>query len=366
MGIGTIPTPGDFPQGESARPELLILGASTRAAAQSGRRAGLVVACADRFADQDLEAIAEVVKVQSQRFPARLSKLLERFPGVPWMYTGPLENHPTLVGRWAGRSPLLGNRPDVLRKVRNPIAWSTMLTEHGIAAPRCSRTPVKKRGWIRKRSRGEYWQEWIVGESRSAMYLANDSGVELIGVTNQLVGERWLNAPPLVYCGSVRLETSESERSAWLQLGTCLAKWSGLRGLFGVDAIVKGGLPWPVEINPRYTASVELLERVLGRALIADHFAAFARHGGGVKSVREVAEPCQEVGAKAVLFAPGRVSIPAGFWPWLLDNGFLAADIPHDGEIINRGQPILTAFGADEASLKKIARTIYSRLAIID
>jgi len=41
-------------------PSLLILGASTRAAAHSARRAGFRPICADMFTDEDLREVAEV------------------------------------------------------------------------------------------------------------------------------------------------------------------------------------------------------------------------------------------------------------------------------------------------------------------
>ena len=43
----------------------------------------------------------------------------------------------------------------------------------------------------------------------------------------------------------------------------------GLAGWFGVDFILRDGIPWPVEINPRYTASVEIHELASGRSLLA-------------------------------------------------------------------------------------------------
>ncbi len=42
-------------------PRLMILGASTRAAAQSAVRAGFQPVCADHFADEDLFEVAEVL-----------------------------------------------------------------------------------------------------------------------------------------------------------------------------------------------------------------------------------------------------------------------------------------------------------------
>ena len=54
-------------------------------------------------------------------------------------------------------------------------------------------------------------------------------------------------------------------------LGDFLAASYRLVGLFGVDFILSDGQPWPVEINPRYTASVEVLELALRRSLLAEH-----------------------------------------------------------------------------------------------
>ena len=50
-----------------------------------------------------------------------------------------------------------------------------------------------------------------------------------------------------------------------------LAQGCGLIGLFGVDFILSEGVPWPLEVNPRYAASVEVLELAIGRSLLAEH-----------------------------------------------------------------------------------------------
>src|SRR5207249_9264748 len=80
-------------------------------------------------------------------------------------------------------------------------------------------------------------------------------------VTRQLVGEPWLHAAPFHYCGSIGpLPLSESLWRKFWRIGTVLAKAFRLRGLFGVDCVLRDGIPWPVEVNPRYPASVEVLE----------------------------------------------------------------------------------------------------------
>ena len=50
-----------------------------------------------------------------------------------------------------------------------------------------------------------------------------------------------------------------------------LAKRFSLAGLFGVDAIVNDEGVWTVEINPRYTASMELVEPSLDASLVDLH-----------------------------------------------------------------------------------------------
>ena len=48
------------------------------------------------------------------------------------------------------------------------------------------------------------------------------------------------------------------------KLGTVLAQAFRLVGLFGVDGVLDAERFWPVEVNPRYTASVEVLEGATG------------------------------------------------------------------------------------------------------
>ena len=42
----------------------------------------------------------------------------------------------------------------------------------------------------------------------------------------------------------------------------------GLVGLNGIDFIARDGVPWPIEVNPRYSASMELLERARGHVAV--------------------------------------------------------------------------------------------------
>ena len=63
------------------------------------------------------------------------------------------------------------------------------------------------------------------------------------------------------YCGNIGPITLPVPVRNILQgIGDTLAVKAGLRGVFGIDFILEGKTPVPVEVNPRYTASVEVLE----------------------------------------------------------------------------------------------------------
>ena len=52
-----------------------------------------------------------------------------------WLYTGALENYPRLVDAWAELRPLLGNRGDILRRVRNPQLMAEVFARAGRPCP---------------------------------------------------------------------------------------------------------------------------------------------------------------------------------------------------------------------------------------
>jgi predicted ATP-grasp superfamily ATP-dependent carboligase len=382
-----------------ARPDpLLILGASARAAAFSALRAGLRPWCADLFADTDLKACCVAFRLEPVDYPQGFVRVARQGPPGPWLYTGGLENRPALVRRLARERPLWGNDAPVLRVVRSPRAVSDLLRGAGLPCPEV-RLPADgaPRGgrWLVKPLRGAggtairfwdggtspppggrvYLQEFIAGDSCAAVYVGDGSGARLLGVTRQLTGEPWLCARPFAYCGSIGpLVLAPAVRQALERLGDVLVRGTGLRGLFGVDFIRNDAGCWPVEVNPRYTASVEVLEHALGIAALESHRRVFESAPG---AEAEPAAARAETGApdfigKAVLFARAPLVFPeGGAWqpggegPWRLPE---LADVPPPGTRIGAGRPVLTFFtrGASLANcrerLQRIAADLDRRL----
>jgi predicted ATP-grasp superfamily ATP-dependent carboligase len=355
---------------------LLIFGASARAAAFSALRAGFRPWCADLFADADLRAACPAVRLPG-RYPEAFAELVRAPVRGPWLYTGGLENHPDLVGRMAQLRPLWGNGAEVLRRVRDPQVLAAAAREAGLPAPRLCRGRSSHPGrWLvkplagsggagvrfhdgRRPPRGDvYLQEFIEGLSVSAVFTSSSPGT-LVGLTRQLVGEPFLNAPPFRYAGNVGPLPAGDQGEGLVRLGHALAL-AGVRGVFGVDGVLNHAGFWPVEVNPRYTASVEVLEHATGWRAMHHH----ARQFTGAVPLPGVVT--QGVVGKAVLYAPADGVFPAeGPWaetlhaPPAADELPAFADVPHPGEPLRRGRPVLTLLcrgGSADACLAELRR----------
>lgn len=390
-------------------PRVLILGASVRAAAQSALRAGFVPWAADVFADADLCAAADARRVED--YPAGLPAAAAMAPAAPWMYTGGLENRPELVQRISAQRPLWGNPAEVLRQVRDPWRVRRALVAAGIGCPLLARSPEglpADGSWLCKPLRGSggagifawrgqwpraspgdgcqktclqaqpgqsprggraYFQQRIRGRPCSAVFVGAGGRSVLIGVTLQLIGTRWTHAKPFRYAGSVGpLPVAGPVAAQFRRIGQALAGEFGLVGVFGVDAVLTQGQVWPVEVNPRWTASVEVLERAWGMPALAWHAAACSASRlpeGWAEGYR----PTPWVG-KAILFAPGELWVTEGFagWArprWADQEWPELADVPAPGTRILPGRPVLTVF-AQGASQAAVLKDLACRLAEVE
>jgi predicted ATP-grasp superfamily ATP-dependent carboligase len=350
------------------RPHVVIAGVSTRAWAASASRAGYRVTAVDAFGDADLRAVADVLPLRRDsgtHYTADHAAEVARRVSAPLVaYTSNLENHPRAVAALARGRRLLGNPPGVLTQVRNPLLLMRTLAACGFAVPmtRASEPPGEgHRRWLLKprRSGGghgtapwrrghpvprrSYLQERIAGVTGSVVFAADGRRVAVLGLSRQLVGERAFGATGFRYCGSLLVSRGEPlfERQAELMaraaaLATATTEAFGLRGVNGIDFIARGGVPYPIEVNPRYSASMELVERATGLCLFAIHVDACA--GRLAAPVGAVARTY----GKAIIYARHDLVVddPASWTEAPL------ADLPHRHERIARGRPICTAFAS--------------------
>jgi predicted ATP-grasp superfamily ATP-dependent carboligase len=367
--------------------DVILMGASVRALAASALRAGLVPWCADLFGDVDLARACAARVLPLAQYPGGFVALARDAPNVPWMYTGGIENAPELVDQMPRR--LWGIGGEALRAARDPQGLQAL----GLPLPALATTPDERdarRRWLLKplRSSGGleirpwqagmafdasqyYLQELRAGVPCSAVFLGRADGTaRLVGASRQIIGATWLHARPFLYAGSIGpLPLPPRIEAAVRRWGEVLASALGLRGIFGCDFLLDDDRAWLLEVNPRYTASVEILERASGEALLASHVAAFAGRAS-TASLPQV----EGVHGKAVLYAREAMRFPER-GPWLdaLDMPLASlhvayADIPRAGSVIARGRPVLTFFAAGgdsaacEGHLREIARDLDRRL----
>ena len=373
---------------------MLIVGGSTRAAAWSALRAGLQPVCADLFADVDLREIADVISPRD--YPDSLAVDLAGVRSDGWFYTGALENRPDLIDSLLmtakNRGELWGTPPPALRIIRDPVRLRETLHRAGFptldlqvgSAPPCDgrwmQKPLHSAGgrgvriWDEASARlstseSVYYQRFQRGESLSALFHASDHDLFFLGMCRSLTDSFRSNAPgPNMYCGTIGpLVASLSESSfdattarQSLEQAHALAA-CGLRGLFGIDLIRdEYGTPWVVEVNPRYTASVEILELASRQPLIfppdreIDHSktSAFSRSSSPDRS------PAKRIVAKQVLYAPRKLIAP-DFSSWRGTPSVwqvpIVADLPVPGSLIDATWPICTvmAEGINEAECQQ-------------
>jgi len=339
---------------------------------RQGRRsvavsAGFTTYSIDLFNDSDLQVCGPSARID--RFQ-QLEQAAAKAPPSPFVYLGGLENHPGVIHRISQTRQLLGIGAEALAQARDPFQWSAALTSAGIHALAVSPHPPRDSSpWLKKPLRSiagkgivpasvatqsqpqAYFQQFQQGESQSGLFLANGDRCLLLGVCKQLLGPDWGGESRYTYCGSIGPLSLDSKRhTQWTAIGECLTGAFGLMGLFGVDAIADNQGVWSVEINPRYTASAELLERSLGVSLVGLHVAA-----AGQQALPDRVQHNGGIYGKCII----RSRAGGTILPEYLANIHLlnanqpyprVADIPPIGAAIAPGGPIVTYFTRNNPS----------------
>ena len=239
------------------------------------------------------------------------------------VYTASLENAPHIVEKLAaGAGPaadlghdrsgpvLLGNRPEILARVRHGPTLFGFLASQGVPAPltlgsrqaasmkdlaagqRWLRKPVRSGGghdisfWPDNRPPGAGFvlQQYVPGRPCSAAFVANGRDALLLGICEQLIGRPEFGGGDFAYCGNLYpLSGYEGAAGAGLvgdltAMVSALTREYGLVGLNGLDFVLSEGQAWPVEVNPRYSASMELVETATGLSMFDWHVRSTLGH----------------------------------------------------------------------------------------
>ena len=349
---------------------LAIIGASARAAAFSAIAAGHEVVAADLFADEDLQARCNATRMEP-RPDAFVEWMADQAVGG-WLYTGSFENYPAQVATMEQLHPLFGTGSLALSKLLCIERLARDVRKNGGLFPEILNAEPPRSGGTRwlakpylsaggigvvdwtpsaKLSRTSYWQKHIAGTAVSAACVAAGGASRLLGITQQLIGTDWVHATKYHYAGSIGpLSVAKDTREQIIRAMSILACSLELVGLFGLDFVVDAsGSAWLVDINPRYTASMEIVEKFSGCNMIDVHLEACMRHSMPTPVVAS-GDRCY---GKAYLFAKNRTRFHRP------DVDFLA-DLPAEGTILERHKPICTVFAA-AGNLKQVEEQLKQR-----
>jgi len=358
---------------------VLLAGVSTRGFAESAARAGYEVVAVDGFGDLDLRACATEVHVVrvGGRFSARAAVAAVRDVSCEAaLYEASFENHPSAVRVLAANRVLWGNPPAVLARARDPRRLARVVSHAGLPGPRVRLTrpgPGARSGWLVKplRSgggdgvavwrrgapvpRGSYLQQRIAGVTGSIVFAADGRRAVPLGLSRILAGETAFGADGFRYCGSILGPAGDPQFAAdehLLERATLLAesvtRAFGLVGVNGVDFVTQRGMPYAIEVNPRYTAAMELVERAYGISLFDVHVRA-CRQGLPAFDLAAARRRTPDAVGKAIVYAR-RPTALGDTRSWLLDSDM--RDISPPGTRFAPREPICTIFarGRDAAA----------------
>ena len=351
---------------------IVIAGIATRALAESASKAGYACVSIDAFGDLDQKARVDNVgllrDLKRAYSPMAVVSVARRQQAEACAYVSNLENHPRAVRRLAEGRRLLGNTPETLERARDFRALSQAVGRAGARTPRTAGPretgSLPPGNWLRKPRRGgggsgigrwtpgeavgplEIVQEEISGVVGSVSFVADGSRSLRLGFCQGLAGDPAFGATGFRYCGNLHpllLEPALEDR-----LDTVVEEVTrsfALKGLNGLDFVVRDGEVFILELNPRYSASMELIERRLGISLFEAHVGSC---GGTLPRLPKAPSNGATFG-KAVLWASRRLVM--GDTRALLGSDEVR-DVPFPGETVPKGRPICTVFarGADGAA----------------
>ena len=331
---------------------LLIFAQSARHLAQAAIREGFTVRVADCFADIDTLAVSE----QYLRLPS-----LNDLTAADWLQaiirlsghqlctllcgTGIERFYPQLAKLPANihfAGPALSSFPVIC----DPHQWQSLLCELNLPSPPTRFIPPQTESaiWLIKQaaswggthiraaqaathSATDYYQRKIVGRSGSALFIANGSTARVLLLNEQFPRDPERNDFCLQGIRNdlpLTLPQREFLDNALQQLTQRLT----LQGVMSLDFIIDDACIHLLEINPRPTASTQLLNDSF--QLISNHCAAV--NGQLLQALGELS-----VTRKLLwfCFAQEDIVIPSAFrWPEYCH------DLPADGHTVRRGEVI--------------------------
>ena len=394
------------------------MGFSARAAAQCARRQGYEVIAVDVCKDRDL--LCDCQEHYQLHEPNWHVDFNARHPTAPILLVGGMENRSEVLEKcqWnALRSGASGIQLRILRSLDNWAAWAVAcdldwpVTLRDIDEiqrvdemyPGCEWlvkpfagaggngivewTVNEGRDWaLSNEPKTCYIQQRLPGDSIGVTFLSSKVGSTVVGATASWKSEAsFMGGPVYAYRGSygpIALPCEQLERLQ--RFATLVGIESGLLGLWQADFLLHQGELTLLEINPRWSASMDLLDVGLSTPLIQYHFACI-RNSLSRERFLQVSLECFEQAQRSRKSMIGKLIVYASlpcvvtqfqsdrWWSqrWTGDmncsaNRYQLADIPNPSTKVSAGDPLLTVMATGSSPEALMAELQRGKIEVLD
>ena len=266
------------------------------------------------------------------------------------IFCGPVEATPHLLKEAAKKYELFNASAESVAKVRD-TAFLQSVAVGNISFPS---TNYDQQGrWLIKNIFGaggtsvrdykmdellpnEYLQKYIDGESIGACFVTSNGETSLLGTTRHLSGIKHFGQPEFWYGGLLYpAGGGNSLRETMEKFGKIAGGESRLSGVWGADFILDSdGRLWLLEINPRFTSSLELIANAHGIDIARLQIESVS----GITPPISLPDPDYVLGT-AVCYASEDFTFDLG-------ESVVGSlrDIPRQGSFIKKGEPLLSIY----------------------
>ncbi len=388
---------------------LLVIGIDTTFIAASAKKAGYNVFAVDYFNEIDLKGVCKDYKSAIKHYkgigalfnPHAFFEAAEELSKTYYvdaiLLSSGLDDWFDILYELNGIAPILGNTPNIIRKVREKQEFFNHLKELGIPHPetvavrsvseakeaacdigypvilkptvgfggvgiRAALSPSEVEKAFSQASKiadEVVVQKLIKGVHASISLLASEKEVKILSINEQLLGlPSVFQCEPFGYCGNiVPLQITKLLFEKCRFIAEKIALHFGLLGSNGIDIVIsEDGTPYVVEVNPRFQGTLGCVEKVLGINLVDAHVKACLYNE--LPTIKQRSN----FWTRLILYAPSRIVAPD------LTTLSRVRNIPPPHSIIEEGEPLCSVLANGESreiSFQKandLAKVIYGKL----
>ncbi|MFH0966351.1 MAG: ATP-grasp domain-containing protein [Methanobacteriota archaeon] len=331
---------------------ILVAGFSTRHVAASAARAGYEVGAIDHFCDLDLKTctFACCQFEELADLPQMIRQFCKDYQIDAVITTSGAEDLEDLP------VTLLGTDPGVATRFLDKSQMQDFFEVNGFPVPRIARPgefpailkPCKgSGGWRNAIVSGETEiQAWIAsfpGEPYLLQVIAPGIPTSVCCVTDgrnaralaaNLQILRGTDEARFGFSGSLT-PFSHPMVEKMRDMAEAIAAKSGCKGIIGIDFLVTDTQIFPIEVNPRFVATLDTIERATGLNLVSIHIGAFFGTVPG-----KIPDP-EIYCIRKILFAPHDLTIGEDLSSLIPS----VADIPAPLTFFSAGEAVISVFG---------------------